>query len=49
LAQLFSQLGQALQTGNLSSAQQAYSRLQQDFQQFASAGGSSVGSVNTTA
>jgi outer membrane protein assembly factor BamD (BamD/ComL family) len=49
LAQLFSQLGQALQTGNLSSAQQAYSTLQQDFQQFASAGGSSVGSVNTTA
>ncbi|MGC1785730.1 MAG: hypothetical protein WA718_03245, partial [Terriglobales bacterium] len=49
LAQLFSQLGQALQTGNLSSAQQAYSTLQQDFQQFASAGASSVGSVNTTA
>lgn len=47
LAQLFSQLGQALQTGNLS--QQAYSTLQQDFQQFASAGGSSAGSVNTTA
>lgn len=49
LAQLFSQLGQALQTGNLSSAQQAYSTLQQDFQQFASAGGSSAGSVNATA
>lgn len=49
LAQLFSQLGQALQTGNLSSAQQAYSTLQQDFQQFASAGQSRVGSVNTTA
>jgi outer membrane protein assembly factor BamD (BamD/ComL family) len=49
LAQLFSQLGQALQTGNLSSAQQAYNTLQQDFQQFASGGGSSVGSVNTTA
>jgi hypothetical protein len=39
----------ALQNGNLSSAQQAYSTLQQDFQQFASAGGSGVGSVNTTA
>jgi outer membrane protein assembly factor BamD (BamD/ComL family) len=49
LPQLFSQLGQALQTGNLSSAQQAYSTLQQDFQQFASGGGSSVGSVNATA
>ena len=49
LAQLFSQLGQALQNGNLSSAQQAYSTIQQDFQQFASAGGSGGGSVNTTA
>ena len=49
LAQLFTQLGQALQTGNLSSAQQAYSTLQQDFQQFASAGGLSAGSFNTTA
>ena len=46
LAQLFAQLGQALQTGNLSSAQQAYSTLQQDFQQFASSGGlSAVGST----
>ncbi|MGA8143686.1 MAG: hypothetical protein WB987_07340 [Candidatus Acidiferrales bacterium] len=42
--QLFSQLGQALQTGNLSSAQQAYSTLQQDFQKFAGAGGTSGGS-----
>ena len=49
LTQLFSQLGQALQTGNLSSAQQAYSTLQQDFQQFASGGGSSARSVNATA
>ena len=49
LAQLFSQLGQALQNGNLSSAQHAYSTIQQDFQQFASAGGSGGGSVNTTA
>jgi outer membrane protein assembly factor BamD (BamD/ComL family) len=32
LAQLFSELGQALQSGNLSAAQQAYTTLQQDFQ-----------------
>ena len=34
VSQLMSQLGQALQSGNLSSAQQAYSTLQQEFQQF---------------
>jgi outer membrane protein assembly factor BamD (BamD/ComL family) len=34
ISQLFSQLGQDLQSGNLSSAQQAYTSLQQDFQQF---------------
>jgi outer membrane protein assembly factor BamD (BamD/ComL family) len=34
LAQLFSTLGQDLQSGNLSSAQQAYSALQQNLQQF---------------
>jgi outer membrane protein assembly factor BamD (BamD/ComL family) len=34
ISQLFAELGQALQAGNLSSAQQAYSTLQQDFQQF---------------
>jgi outer membrane protein assembly factor BamD (BamD/ComL family) len=34
IGQLLSQLGQALQSGNLSSAQQAYSSLLQDFQQF---------------
>jgi outer membrane protein assembly factor BamD (BamD/ComL family) len=49
LAQLFSQLGQALGAGNLSSAEQAYAALQQDFQQFASGGGSGAGSVNTRA
>jgi outer membrane protein assembly factor BamD (BamD/ComL family) len=32
--QLFAQLGQALQAGNLSSAQTAYATLQQDFQSF---------------
>lgn len=35
IGQLFSQLGQALQSGNLSTAQQAYAALQQDFQQYA--------------
>ncbi len=35
IGQLMTQLGQSLQSGNLSSAQQAYSTLQQDFQQFA--------------
>ncbi len=34
VSQLMTQLGQALQSGNLSSAQQAYSTLQQEFQQF---------------
>jgi hypothetical protein len=38
-ADLFSELGQALQSGNLSSAQQAYSALQTDFQQFALSNG----------
>jgi outer membrane protein assembly factor BamD (BamD/ComL family) len=33
LSQLFAQLGQALQSGNLSAAQQTYSTLQQDLQQ----------------
>jgi outer membrane protein assembly factor BamD (BamD/ComL family) len=33
ISQLMSQLGQALQSGNLTSAQQAYSTLQQEFQQ----------------
>ena len=35
ISTLFGQLGQDLQSGNLSAAQQAYSSLQQDFQQFA--------------
>lgn len=35
IGQLFSQLGQALQGGNLATAQQAYAALQQDFQQYA--------------
>jgi outer membrane protein assembly factor BamD (BamD/ComL family) len=34
ISQLFSALGSALQSGNLSSAQQAYSTLQRDLQQY---------------
>jgi soluble cytochrome b562 len=34
ISQLITQLGQALQSGNLSAAQQAYSTLQLDFQKF---------------
>lgn len=41
LDQAFGQLGQALQSGNLPSAQQAYASLQQDFQQFAAVGATS--------
>lgn len=39
MSQLFSQLGQELQAGNLSAAQQAYATLQQDFTQFMTNGG----------
>jgi len=56
ISQLLAELGQSLQSGNLSSAQQAYGTLQQDFQQFAQRGvlgtsasapsGSSMFSVN---
>lgn len=35
IGQLFSQLGQALRSGNLSTAQRAYAGLQQDFRQYA--------------
>jgi outer membrane protein assembly factor BamD (BamD/ComL family) len=38
LSQLFQQLGQALQSGNLSAAQQAYSALAQDLPQFGQSG-----------
>ncbi|HUK54681.1 MAG TPA: hypothetical protein VL099_15455 [Candidatus Binatia bacterium] len=38
VAQLFNQLGQDLQTGNVGAAQQAYSSLQQAFQQIAQNG-----------
>lgn len=53
ISQLFEQLGQDLQSGNLSNAVQAYSALQQDFQQFGQSSGetstqSSSGSVSVT-
>jgi len=37
ISQLFEQLGQALQSGDLSTAQQLFSSLQQDFQQYGQA------------
>ncbi|HTQ59145.1 MAG TPA: hypothetical protein VMI32_02910 [Candidatus Solibacter sp.] len=40
-ATLFGELGQDLQSGNLTAAQQTYSALQQDFLQFAAGGGTS--------
>jgi len=43
VAEAFSELGQALQAGNLSAAQQAYTALQQDFQS-----GSGNGSTSNT-
>lgn len=55
VAELFSELGQALQSGNLSATQQAYTTLQQDFQQSAASGGSAsntspaAGGVRTVA
>ena len=42
IEQTLSQLGQALQSGDLTSAQKAYSTLQQDFQQFAHRAGSAT-------
>jgi len=47
ISQLLSQLGTALQAGNLAAAQTAYSTLQQDFQQFAQNAGS-LGSSSAT-
>jgi len=49
IEQQFAQLGQDLQSGNLSAAQQAYSSLQQEFQQLGTGGsGSSSGSTNSS-
>jgi outer membrane protein assembly factor BamD (BamD/ComL family) len=41
ISQLFDQLGQALQSGNLSTAQQVFSSLQQQLQQLSQSGGQS--------
>jgi len=53
ISQLMTQLGQNLQSGNLTSAQQAYTSLQQDLQQYAISNGAldavSATSVNATA
>jgi outer membrane protein assembly factor BamD (BamD/ComL family) len=43
VSQLFEQLGQALQSGNLSTAQQVFSSLQQEFQQLSQSGGTYSG------
>jgi len=43
ISQLLQQLGQSLQSGNLTTAQQAYNSLLQDFQQFSQNGGVSSG------
>ena len=42
ISQLLSQLGQALQSGNLASAQQSYSTLQQDFPQLTPTSGTTA-------
>ncbi len=44
VSQIFSQLGQAIQSGNLSAAQQAYTTLQSDLAQFMGTSGSSTAS-----
>jgi hypothetical protein len=50
MGQSLEQLGQALQAGDLSSAQQAYSSLQQEFSQFSNllAGAQTVGQSGTS-
>jgi outer membrane protein assembly factor BamD (BamD/ComL family) len=49
ISQLLTQLGSALQAGNLSAAQTAYNTLQQDFQQFAQSGSLLAGNSNSSA
>jgi len=49
ITELFTELGQALQAGNLSVAQQAYTSLQQDFQQSTTNNGSASSGVQTVA
>ena len=48
ISQLFTQLGSALQSGNLSSAQQVYSSLQQDLLQYAQGGNTTAASTSTS-
>ncbi|MGA9554758.1 MAG: hypothetical protein WBR30_21105 [Candidatus Sulfotelmatobacter sp.] len=48
ISQLFDQLGTALQSGNLSTAQQAYSSLVQQFQQSSSTAGVQTASTSTS-
>ena len=45
VTQLFSQLGQALQSGNIASAQQSYASLLQDFQQYISSSAAGTSSL----
>jgi len=47
-SQSLQQLGQALESGDLSSAQQAYTTLQQEFQQFMQNGAGSTGSTTAS-
>jgi outer membrane protein assembly factor BamD (BamD/ComL family) len=48
MSQMLTQLGQDLQSGNLTTAQQAYTSLQQDLQQYALANVALSGSGNNT-
>jgi hypothetical protein len=48
IATLFGTLGQDLQSGNLTAAQQTYSTLQQDFQQFAGGASSGAGASSSS-
>jgi outer membrane protein assembly factor BamD (BamD/ComL family) len=48
ISQMFSELGQALQSGNLTQAQQAYTTLQQDFQASGQNGGGTSNSQTAT-
>ena len=48
MAQILTQPGQDLQSGDPTSAQQAYTTLQQDLQQYALANGALSGSSNST-
>lgn len=48
VSQAFQQLGQALQTGNLTSAQQAYSTLQQDFLQTSQTSGQTTQAASSS-